>query len=64
MDRFPDLSYRRTRPDFPHTSGHDPVDMVDDSACVVSHPDFTQELPRKLLPTRAKEAQRGRREKR
>jgi hypothetical protein len=22
------------------------------------HPDFTQELPRKLLPTRAKEAQR------
>jgi len=28
------------------------------------HPDFTQELPRKLLPTRAKEAQRRRREKR
>ena len=27
-------------------------------------PDFTQELPRKLLPTRAKEAQRRRREKR
>jgi len=26
--------------------------------------DFTQELPRKLLPTRAKEVQRGRREKR
>jgi hypothetical protein len=28
------------------------------------HPDFTQELPRKLLPTRAKEAQRRRRKKR
>jgi hypothetical protein len=30
---------------------------------VVCQPDFTQELPRKLLPTRAKEAQRRRREK-
>jgi hypothetical protein len=28
------------------------------------HPDFTQELPRKLLPTRAKESQTRRREKR
>ena len=28
------------------------------------YPDFTQELPRKLLPTRAKEPQRRRREKR
>jgi hypothetical protein len=28
------------------------------------HPDFTQGLPRKLLPTRAKEAQRLLREKR
>jgi hypothetical protein len=27
------------------------------------HPDFTQELPRKLLPTRTKETQRRRREK-
>jgi hypothetical protein len=27
------------------------------------HPDFTQELPRKLLPTSAKETQRRRREK-
>ena len=29
----------------------------DGSTVTVSHPDFTQELPRKLLPTRAKEAQ-------
>jgi hypothetical protein len=28
------------------------------------HPDFTEELPRKLLPTRAKEAQSHFREKR
>jgi hypothetical protein len=30
----------------------------------LDHPDLTQELPRKLLPTRAKEAQRRRRQKR
>ena len=29
-----------------------------------SHPDFTKELPRKLLPTRAKETQARRRESR
>ena len=40
---------------------HQPVFCRGRVSC---HPDFTQELPRKLLPTRAKESQRRRREKR
>ena len=36
----------------------EPIALIED------HPDFTQELPRKLLPTRAKEAQTRRRKKR
>src|SRR5882672_11449157 len=38
--------------------GSEPVGATND------HPDFTQELPRKLLPTRTKEAQRRGPEKR
>ena len=45
----------RSPSDFPHQAGHHPA---------ASAADFTQELPRKLLPTRAKEAQSRRREKR
>jgi hypothetical protein len=36
----------------------EPIALIED------HPDFTQELPRKLLPTRAKEPQSRSREKR
>jgi len=42
----------------PHVAARE---TVDSERC---HPDFTQELPRKLLPTRAKEAQKRQREKR
>jgi len=38
--------------------------LLDRAEAQRSHPDFTQELPRKLLPTRAKEAQWRRRERR
>jgi len=38
--------------------------LADSTPGIRDHPDFTQELPRKLLPTSAKEAQRRRRKKR
>jgi hypothetical protein len=55
----PSGDYRKLRSRFSTSNGTRPGKSI-----AASHPDFTQELPRKLLPTRAKEPQSYLRQKR